>query len=63
MELIVLLALIGGGALVYRHVSADGGGPDLAWAGRSTAGIATATDLAPYRSEGAPPTVAVAAGL
>ncbi len=63
MEMLVLLALIGGGVLVYRHVSADGGGPDLAWAGRSTAGLATAPGLTPYRSERAASPLSVAARL
>ena len=63
MELFVLLALVGGGVLVYRHVSADAAGPDLAWRGRSTAGVAAAPGLAPYRSERAASSLSVAAGL
>ena len=63
MEMLVLLALLGGGILVYRHVSADGAGPDLAWRGRSAAGVATGSGFAPYRSEGAASTLSVAARL
>lgn len=33
MELIVLIALVGGGILVYRFATADRGGADLAWGG------------------------------
>ena len=63
MELFVLVALIGGGVLAYRHVSADPGGRDLAWTGRSADGAPTTNAPAPYRTGDAPPTAAVAAGL
>lgn len=62
MELLVLAALVGGAILVYRFVSADNGGPDLAWGGpglgtsrgQSTSGSATAPAIPPYRAEEAP---------
>ncbi|MBL8775902.1 MAG: hypothetical protein JNK12_08225 [Acidimicrobiales bacterium] len=63
MELLVLLALLGGGVLVYRHVSADARGRDLAWTGRSADGTPTTNAGAPYRSNDTAPTLGVAAGL
>lgn len=63
MELLVLLALLGAGVLVYRHVSADAGGRDLAWTGRSADGTPTPNAGAPYRSDDTAPTLGVAAGL
>ncbi len=62
MEMIVLLALVGGGVLVYRRVSADGGGADLAWGGRSSARTA-ARGSTPYRGAHPASPLSVAAGL
>lgn len=62
MEVLVLLALVGGGVLVYRRVSADGGGADLAWSGQSSARTA-AQGSTPYRGEHPASPRSVAAGL
>ena len=71
MELIVLVALVGGGILVYRLVSADRGGPDLAWGGPApdavgvpgAGGTRTEPGRSPYRSEGPPAAMATARAL
>lgn len=65
MPLLVVLALVAGGVLVYRHVTADGGGPDVAWAGRrSSTGATAGPELTtPYRPEQAASPLSVAAGL
>jgi len=63
MEMLVLLALIGGGVLTYRYVSADRAGPDLAWTGRPVGGMATAPGTPAYRSERAAAPLSIAAGL
>lgn len=63
MEMLVLLALVGGGFLTYRYVSSDRAGPDMAWAGRSTAGVAIAADAPAYRTERAASPFAVALGV
>lgn len=54
MEMLVLIALVGGGVLLYRYTSADRAGPDLAWTGgaakRVGKGPASDAPLTPYRS-------------
>lgn len=63
MELIVLAGLCGGGFFLYRFVSADRGGLDLAWTTGRRVGAAADTSVAAYRPDTTPPPVRTAVAL